>query len=155
MNSNGVIHMQSISSKSICKSYWLNTCCYMTTLYLHKYIVYLNPSAIPCRTLNHRKHMSQTPQYHSMYHSARPGTATDLLRSPHSKSNAIVPKEGRLGSRIRTQIKIHIRTVLIRTAQPILCTQRVPLRWTQIVHHDDDTRAGVGELVPIGVCLTG
>lgn len=133
----------------------LAECCYMTFLCLHKYIEYLKPSAIPCRTLNHRKHMPLTPRFHSMYHSARPSTTTNLLRSPHSKSNTIIPKESRLGPRIRTQIKIHIRTVLIRTAQPILCTQRVPLRWTQIVHHDDDTRAGVGELVPIGVCLTG
>jgi len=57
-----------------------------------------------------------------VYHSPTPKTTTNLRRRPQRQPNTVVPKKRRLSPRIRAQIEIDIRAVLVRVRETGLRT---------------------------------
>ena len=82
-----------------------------------------------------------------------PRTTINLRRSPQRQSHPIIPEERSLCPRIRAQVEVDVRAVLVRAREPGLGAQRVSGGGTQVVDHDDDAGAGVGERVAGGVGL--
>jgi len=83
-----------------------------------------------------------------------PCPTIDLHRCPDRQSYSIVSEERGLSPRVRAQIEVDIRTILVRPRESRLRAQWVSLRWAQIVNHDDDRCACIGERVAGGVGLT-
>lgn len=88
-----------------------------------------------------------------MHYSPAPHATINLNRCSECQSNPVIPKEGRLSTRVTTKIKIDVRTILIRSRLPILGTQWVALRGTEVVDHNDDASTRVRQLVARGVSL--
>ena len=122
----------------------------------------LHPLQEPClrspslSSSHHHHHLTPTRQTSVLVDNSPTILRTrHLHRRPHRQSLPIIPKESRLGPTVTAQIKINICPILIRPRQPILRTQRISTRRTQIDHHHDDTRSSVGQWVARGIRFAG
>lgn len=96
-----------------------------------------------------------TPHHHSPHNSPTPRTTINLRRRPQRQTHTATPEKRSLSTTVRAQIEVHVCAVLIRAGQAGLTAQRVTLGRAEVVDHDDDGGAGVGEGVAAAVCLAG
>ncbi|KAK5098701.1 hypothetical protein LTS08_006079 [Lithohypha guttulata] len=96
-----------------------------------------------------------TPHDHSPHNRATPRTTINLRGCPQRQTHTTTPEKRSLSTTVRAQIEIDICTVLIRAGQTGLAAEWVSLCWAEVVDHDDDGGAGVGEGVAAAVGLAG
>ena len=87
------------------------------------------------------------PRRHLVHDCPTVRTAIDLHRRPHRQSHTTASKQRCTGSTIPTQIKVHIRSILIRILQRTLRTQRVSISRTQIVDHDHNAITSIRQRI--------
>ena len=83
-----------------------------------------------------------------MHNRARVLGAVDLGRRTNSQANTssdVASKEGALGARVGAQVEVDVGAVLVGTGHAALAAKWVAGGGAQVVDHDDNGRAGVGE----------
>ena len=83
-----------------------------------------------------------------MHNRARVRRTVDLLRGAYCQPNPsrdVTSKERALGARVGAQVEVDVGAVLVGAGQADLAAQRVAGRGAQVVDHDDDAGACVGE----------
>jgi len=77
----------------------------------------------------------------------RPLGAVDLGGGADSETLAVISKEGSLGTTVAAEVKVDVGAVLVGARETVLGAQWVAVGGTQVVDHDHDAGAGVGESV--------
>jgi hypothetical protein len=68
-----------------------------------------------------------------------------LRGSTYRKTNTISAEESSLRSTVAAQVEVDVGSVLIGAAKSVLSTQRVAIGWAEVVDHDHDGCASIGE----------
>jgi hypothetical protein len=90
-----------------------------------------------------------------MHHGPTVQATANLLRCAYRQPDTTVAKQRRRGAAVTAKIKVDVGAVLIRVRGRLLAAQGVALAWAQVVDHDHNRVARVGELVAAAVGLRG
>lgn len=83
----------------------------------------------------------------SMHNCATVIGAADLSGRPDSQTNAITAEEGCLGTTVAAKIEVDIGSVLVGARETVLSAQWVSICGAEVVDHDNDRCASIGERV--------
>jgi hypothetical protein len=68
-----------------------------------------------------------------------------LCGSTHRETNTISAEEGSLRSTVAAQVEVDVGSVLVGAAESVLGAQWIAISWAEVVDHDHDGCASIGE----------